>query len=57
VSRKIIEMMAAGRIKVKDLITHTFPLDDFAEGLDTFVNRRDGVIKVVIQPNGADAPN
>ena len=57
VSRKIIEMMATGRIEVKDLITHTFPLDDFAVGLDTFVNRRDGVIKVVIQPNGADAPN
>jgi L-iditol 2-dehydrogenase len=48
-------MMAAGHIKVKDLITHTFPLEDFAEGLDTFVSRRDGVIKVVIEPNGAEA--
>ena len=33
---------------------HTFPLEDFAKGLDTFVNRRDGVIKVVIEPNGAE---
>jgi L-iditol 2-dehydrogenase len=55
VSRKIIQMMAAGHIKVKDLITHTFPLEDFAKGLDTFVSRRDGVIKVVIEPNGAEA--
>jgi L-iditol 2-dehydrogenase len=55
VSRKIIGMMASGQVKVKDLITHTFPLDDFAEGLDTFVSRRDGVIKVVIEPNGAEA--
>jgi L-iditol 2-dehydrogenase len=55
VSRKIIQMMAAGHIKVKDLITHTFPLEDFAKALDTFVNRRDGVIKVVIEPNGAEA--
>jgi L-iditol 2-dehydrogenase len=54
VSRKIIQMMAAGQIKVKDLITHTFSLEDFAKGLDTFVNRRDGVIKVVIEPNGAE---
>ena len=56
VSRKIIQMMAAGQIKVKDLVTHTFPLEEFAAGLDTFVNRRDGVIKVVIEPNGAEAP-
>ena len=55
VSRKIIQMMASGQIKVKDLITHTFPLEKFGEGLDTFVKRRDGVIKVVIEPNGAEA--
>jgi L-iditol 2-dehydrogenase len=55
VARKIIRMLAAGHIQVKDLITHTFPLEDFAKGLDTFVNRRDGVIKVVIEPNGAES--
>jgi L-iditol 2-dehydrogenase len=54
VARRIIGMMASGRLKVRDLITHTFPLEDFAKGLDTFVNRRDGVIKVVIEPNGAE---
>jgi len=54
VSRKIIQMLASGHIAVKDLVTHTFPLERFAEGLDTFVNRRDGVIKVVIEPNGAE---
>lgn len=55
VGRKIIRMLAAGQIRVRDLITHTFPLEDFAKGLDTFVNRRDGVIKVVIEPNGPEA--
>jgi L-iditol 2-dehydrogenase len=55
VARKIVQMLAAGHIEVKDLITHTFPLERFAEGLDTFVNRRDGVIKVVIEPHGAEA--
>jgi threonine dehydrogenase-like Zn-dependent dehydrogenase len=29
-------------------------LEEFARGLDTFVNRRDGVIKVVIEPNGPE---
>lgn len=55
VSRKIIAMMSAGLIKVKDLVTHTFPLEDFATALDTFVGRKDGVIKVVIEPNGPEA--
>jgi len=55
VGRKIVRMLAAGHVQVRDLITHTFPLEDFARGLDTFVNRRDGVIKVVIEPNGAEA--
>lgn len=55
VSRKIIGMIATGQVVVKDLVTHTFPLEDFAEALDTFVGRRDGAIKVVIEPNGPEA--
>jgi len=52
VSHKMIPMVASGQLKVADLITHTFPLDQFSAALDVFVNRRDGVIKVVIEPNG-----
>jgi L-iditol 2-dehydrogenase len=36
------------------LISHTFPLEKFAEALDTFVSRRDGAMKVVIEPNGEE---
>jgi L-iditol 2-dehydrogenase len=54
VSRKIIQMLAAGHVVVKDLITHTFPLERCADALDTFVNRRGGAIKVVVEPNGAE---
>lgn len=32
----------------------TFPLEDFALALETFVNRKEGAIKVVIEPNGAE---
>jgi L-iditol 2-dehydrogenase len=52
VSHKMIPMVASGQLKVADLITHTFPLDQFSKALDVFVNRREGVIKVVIEPNG-----
>jgi len=52
VSQKVLNLMSTGQLKVKDLITHKFPLDQFAEALDTFVNRRDNAVKVVILPNG-----
>jgi len=51
VSRKVIGMIATGQLRVKDLITNAFPLTDFATALDTFVRRRGGAIKVVVEPN------
>jgi L-iditol 2-dehydrogenase len=53
VSRKVISLIAAGQLPVADLVTHTFPLERFATALDVFVNRREGVIKVVVEPNGS----
>ena len=55
VSWKIIESIAAGQLVVSDLISHVFPLDDFTQALETFVERRDGAVKVVIEPNGPEA--
>ncbi len=54
VSAKILNLIACGGLAMEDLITHTFPLEDFAQALDTFVHRRQGAIKVVIEPNGAE---
>jgi L-iditol 2-dehydrogenase len=54
VSDKILSLIASGQLVVKDLITHVFPLDEFGKALDTFVNRRDGAMKVVIEPNGPE---
>jgi hypothetical protein len=51
VSRKVVQLISSGQLVVKDLITHVFPLDEFDKALDTFVNRREGAIKVVIEPN------
>ena len=54
VSDKLIQMIAAKQLRVDDLITHAFPLEEFATALDTFVNRRDGAVKVVVEPNGSE---
>jgi L-iditol 2-dehydrogenase len=50
VSRKVISLIAAKQLQVADLVTHTFPLEDFATALDTFVHRRESAIKVVVEP-------
>lgn len=49
-SRKVIPLIASGQLQVADLVTHTFPLEDFATALDTFVHRRGNAIKVVVEP-------
>jgi L-iditol 2-dehydrogenase len=51
VSRKVINMIGGKHLQIDDLVTHTFGLENFAAALDTFVNRRDGAIKVVVEPN------
>lgn len=54
VSWKIIQAISTGQLVVKDLISHVFPLDDFREALETFVGRKGGAIKVVVEPNGPE---
>lgn len=54
VSWKIIQSIASGNLRVADLVTHVFPLDDFGKALDTFVGRKEGALKVVIEPNGPE---
>jgi L-iditol 2-dehydrogenase len=44
----VIEMIAAGRIDPKPLLTHRFPLDRIAEAFDLVATYRDGVIKTLI---------
>jgi L-iditol 2-dehydrogenase len=57
VSDKVLSLIASGQLVVKDLITHVFPLEDFAKALETFVGRKGGAMKVVIEPNGRDEGN
>ncbi len=51
---KVVQLVSSGQLVLEDLITHVFPLEEFEKALDTFVNRRDDAIKVVVEPNGKE---
>jgi L-iditol 2-dehydrogenase len=47
---EVLPLMRRRTIDVRKLLTHRFPLERFPEALETFVERRDGAIKVLIKP-------
>ena len=48
--RRLMSVIAGGRIDLKPLVTHRFKLDDIEAAYDLFANQRDGVLKVAITP-------
>jgi L-iditol 2-dehydrogenase len=50
ISRRGLELIARGAVAVGALITHEFPLAQFDEAWATFVERRDGAIRVMLHP-------
>lgn len=48
--RRLIAMIAAGRVDLTPLLTHRFGLEDIAEAYEIFSQQRDGVMKVVLHP-------
>jgi threonine dehydrogenase-like Zn-dependent dehydrogenase len=46
--RRLMSVIASGRIDLKPLVTHRFTLDRIEEAYELFANQRDGVLKVAI---------
>jgi L-iditol 2-dehydrogenase len=48
--RRVMPHVEQGRMRVREMITHRFPLDDYATALATFNDRSSGAIKIIVQP-------
>ena len=53
VSGRALALLADGKVDVRSLTTHRFSLEQFAEAWATFVERRDGAIRVMLIPGEA----
>lgn len=45
-----LDLVAAGKLPVKELITHRMPLSEVARAFELLDARRDGIIKAVLEP-------
>lgn len=48
--RRLMKMVASGRVDLEPMITHRFKLAQIEQAYDLFANQRDGVLKVAITP-------
>lgn len=48
--RRLMEVVASGRVDLTSLVTHRYKLDDIEKAYDLFSHQRDGVLKVAITP-------
>jgi L-iditol 2-dehydrogenase len=48
---EVMPLIVSGRVRVKPLVTHTFPLEQYGEALRTFGERIDGALKVLVKPS------
>lgn len=48
--RRLIEVVASGRVDLEPLVTHRYPLERIKDAYELFSHQRDGVLKVAITP-------
>ena len=46
--RRLMNVIASGRVDLKPLVTHRYGLDDIEEAYELFANQRDGVLKIAV---------
>ena len=49
--RRLMNVIASGRIDLEPLVSHRYRLEDIEEAYELFANQRDGVLKVAITPS------
>jgi threonine dehydrogenase-like Zn-dependent dehydrogenase len=47
---KLLDYVIAGKVKLNDIITHRLPLTEISHGYDIFKKKKDGCVKVVLDP-------
>ena len=48
--RRLLNVVASGRVDLGLLVTHQYKLDDIVAAYELFGHQRDGVLKVAIKP-------
>jgi threonine dehydrogenase-like Zn-dependent dehydrogenase len=48
--RRLMEVIAQGRVDLRSMVTHRFPLDEIEQAYELFADQRDGVLKIAITP-------
>jgi len=51
--RRLMTMIANGRLDLTSLVTHRFALDDIQDAYELFSGQKDGVLKVALSPSAA----
>jgi threonine dehydrogenase-like Zn-dependent dehydrogenase len=48
--RRLMNVVASGRVDLGVLVTHNYKLDDIVAAYDLFSHQRDGVLKIAVKP-------
>jgi L-iditol 2-dehydrogenase len=48
--RRVLPLVEQGRIRVRDIVTHHFPLAEYGRALATFNDPESGAIKIIVRP-------
>jgi L-iditol 2-dehydrogenase len=48
--RRVMPLVEQGRIPVRRIITHCFPLSEYGKAIETFNDPASGAIKIIIEP-------
>jgi L-iditol 2-dehydrogenase len=48
--RRVMPLVEQGRIRVREMVTHRFPLARYGEALATFRDRSSGALKILVMP-------